>query len=153
MADDLAAANVNRSYQLAASSIAIFTFLLFFLYPKFVSGEANPWSFQTALVVMGVAMAVFVVFTGILGWIRQYLVLHTGNRVDAVLGAIRDYSGTYAPGLALFTTAFVAGTIVLLELGNRWSRDWNEAAVRQAGVYSYRATLRGGVGRVPLDPA
>jgi hypothetical protein len=31
MADDLAAANVNRSYQLAASSIAIFTFLLFFL--------------------------------------------------------------------------------------------------------------------------
>ena len=27
MADDLAAANVNRSYQLAASSIAIFTFL------------------------------------------------------------------------------------------------------------------------------
>ena len=32
MGDDLAAANVNRSYQLAASSIAIFTFLLFFLY-------------------------------------------------------------------------------------------------------------------------
>lgn len=29
MADELAAANVNRSYQLAASSIAIFTFLLF----------------------------------------------------------------------------------------------------------------------------
>jgi hypothetical protein len=28
MGDDLAAANVNRSYQLAASSIAIFTFLL-----------------------------------------------------------------------------------------------------------------------------
>ena len=30
MSDELAAANVNRSYQLAASSIAIFTFLLFF---------------------------------------------------------------------------------------------------------------------------
>ena len=29
MSDDLAAANVNRSYQLAASGIAIFTFLLF----------------------------------------------------------------------------------------------------------------------------
>ncbi|HEY0628494.1 MAG TPA: hypothetical protein VGD23_04115 [Sphingomicrobium sp.] len=55
MADELAAANVNRSYQLAASSIAIFTFLLFFLYPKFLSGEANPWSFQGAVVVMGVA--------------------------------------------------------------------------------------------------
>ena len=39
MGDDLAASNVNRSYSLAATSIAIFTFLLFFLYPRFVSGE------------------------------------------------------------------------------------------------------------------
>ena len=55
MADDLAAANVNRSYQLAASSIAIFTFLLLFLYPKFVSGEVHALPFQLTLVVMGVA--------------------------------------------------------------------------------------------------
>ena len=46
MADDLAAANVNRSYQLAASSIAIFTFLLFFLYPRFVSGDIDPCRFK-----------------------------------------------------------------------------------------------------------
>ena len=49
MADDVAGANVNRSYQLAASSIAIFTFLLFFLYPKFVSGEVDPLPFQATL--------------------------------------------------------------------------------------------------------
>lgn len=55
MADDLAAANVNRSYQLAASSIAIFTFLLLFLYPKFVSGEAAVLPFHATLIVMGVA--------------------------------------------------------------------------------------------------
>jgi hypothetical protein len=55
MADELAAANVNRSYQLAASSIAIFTFLLFFLYPKFASGQVDSFSFQAALIVMGVA--------------------------------------------------------------------------------------------------
>ena len=55
MADDLAAANVNRSYQLAASSIAIFTFLLLFLYPKFVSGEIHALPFQATLIVMGVA--------------------------------------------------------------------------------------------------
>jgi hypothetical protein len=40
MGDNLATANVNRSYSLAATSIAIFTFTLFFLYPRFVSGEA-----------------------------------------------------------------------------------------------------------------
>jgi hypothetical protein len=55
MADELAAANVNRAYQLAASSIAIFTFLLFFLYPKFASGDVGAWPFQTTLIVMGVA--------------------------------------------------------------------------------------------------
>jgi hypothetical protein len=38
MGDDLAAANVNRSYSLAAPSIAIFTFMLFFLYPRFENG-------------------------------------------------------------------------------------------------------------------
>jgi hypothetical protein len=30
--------NVNRSYSLAAPSIAIFTFMLFFLYPRFENG-------------------------------------------------------------------------------------------------------------------
>ena len=55
MDDDLAAANVNRSYQLAASSIAIFTFLLFFLYPRFASGEVDALPFQATLIVMGVA--------------------------------------------------------------------------------------------------
>lgn len=55
MADDLAAANVNRAYQLAASSIAIFTFLLFFLYPRFVSGDVDALPYQATLIVMGVA--------------------------------------------------------------------------------------------------
>ena len=55
MGDDLAAANVNRSYQLAASSIAIFTFLLFFLYPRFASGQVDAFPFQATLIVMGVA--------------------------------------------------------------------------------------------------
>ena len=55
MSDDLAAANVNRSYQLSASSIAIFTFLLLFLYPRFVSGEIDALPFQAMLIVMGVA--------------------------------------------------------------------------------------------------
>ncbi|GAB3344949.1 hypothetical protein [Lysobacter tyrosinilyticus] len=55
MSDDLAAANVNRSYQLAASSIAIFTFLLFFLYPKFASGQIDALWYQASLIVMGVA--------------------------------------------------------------------------------------------------
>jgi hypothetical protein len=60
MGDDLAASNVNRSYSLAATSIAIFTFMLLFLYPRFASGEINAVLFQVTLVVMGVATFSFV---------------------------------------------------------------------------------------------
>lgn len=60
MVDDLAASNVNRSYSLAATSVAIFTFVLFFLYPRFASGEVNGFLFQATLVVMAVATFSFV---------------------------------------------------------------------------------------------
>jgi hypothetical protein len=55
MTNDVAAANVNRAYQLAASCIAIFTFLLFFLYPRFVRGEVDALPYEATLIVMGVA--------------------------------------------------------------------------------------------------
>jgi subfamily B ATP-binding cassette protein HlyB/CyaB len=42
---------------------------------------------MSTLAVIAVALGVFLVFTALLGWTRQYLLLHTGNRVDAVLGA------------------------------------------------------------------
>jgi subfamily B ATP-binding cassette protein HlyB/CyaB len=42
---------------------------------------------QSTLVVIAVGMIIFGVFSAVLSWVRQYLVLHTGNRVDAVLGA------------------------------------------------------------------
>jgi hypothetical protein len=60
MGDELATSNVNRAYSLGATSIAIFLFMLFFLYPRFASGEVNPFLFQTTLVVMGVATFSFV---------------------------------------------------------------------------------------------
>jgi subfamily B ATP-binding cassette protein HlyB/CyaB len=42
---------------------------------------------HSTLIVVGVGLGVFMVFSALLTWVRQYLVLHTGNRVDAVLGA------------------------------------------------------------------
>lgn len=63
MGEDLASTNVNRTYSLAATSIAIFTFTLFFLYPRFMSGEADPRLFQATIVVMGLATFSFVFAT------------------------------------------------------------------------------------------
>ncbi|MBI4989778.1 MAG: peptidase domain-containing ABC transporter [Rhodocyclales bacterium] len=42
---------------------------------------------QSTLVVIAVALAMFMLFTSAMSWLRQYLVLHTGNRIDAVLGS------------------------------------------------------------------
>jgi subfamily B ATP-binding cassette protein HlyB/CyaB len=42
---------------------------------------------ESTLITIGIAMGLFIVLSGLMSWVRQYLVLHTGNRVDAVLGA------------------------------------------------------------------
>ena len=55
MREDLAAVNVTRTYTLAASNIAILTFMLFFLFPRFESAKINPVLFQATLIAMGVA--------------------------------------------------------------------------------------------------
>ncbi|HPY40650.1 MAG TPA: peptidase domain-containing ABC transporter, partial [Thiolinea sp.] len=40
----------------------------------------------STLIVIAVALGLFLTFNAAMGWVRQYLVLHTGNRMDAVLG-------------------------------------------------------------------
>lgn len=40
----------------------------------------------STLIVIGVALLIFLIFSNVMGWVRQYLVLHTGNRIDATLG-------------------------------------------------------------------
>jgi subfamily B ATP-binding cassette protein HlyB/CyaB len=42
---------------------------------------------ESTLMVIAIGMAVFMFFSAMLTWVRQYLVLHTGNRVDAVLAS------------------------------------------------------------------
>ena len=122
MADDLAAANVNRSYQLAASSIAIFTFQLFFLYPRFVSGDIDALPFQTALIVMGVATFSFA-FASFF-----YYGASLGGRIDDAERARYSRRGDHfwllgcillflAPSLILFT-------IKLLAVASVWFALW-----------------------------
>ncbi|MBP6700778.1 MAG: peptidase domain-containing ABC transporter [Halioglobus sp.] len=42
---------------------------------------------SSTLIVLGIALVMFMLFTSAMTWLRQYLVLHTGNRIDAVLGS------------------------------------------------------------------
>src|SRR5215467_1474222 len=122
MTDDLAAANVNRSYQLAASSIAIFTFVLFFLYPKFVSGDVGAWPFQATLIVMGVATFSFAFASlyyygaSLGGLIDDAGRLQYSRRGDRfwLLGCVLLF---LAPSLILFT-------VKLLAVASVWFALW-----------------------------
>lgn len=42
---------------------------------------------QSTLIVIAAALVMFMLFSAVMTWLRQYLVLHTGNRIDAVLGS------------------------------------------------------------------
>jgi NNP family nitrate/nitrite transporter-like MFS transporter len=66
-----------------------------------------------------------------------------GFFLPSILGAVRDLTGSYELGLFGCAAVFLAGTVVLLELGARWSMRWDTRALKQAGVYSYRQALFG----------
>src|SRR5687767_8286771 len=122
MGEDIAAANVNRSYVLGGTNIAIFTFMLFFLYPRFESGKINPWLFQFTLIAMGVAAFSFVFAT--LHYYRSSL----GGRISE---ADRTLYARRADRFWLlgYTTMFLAPSLVLFQIGLRvvasiWLAFW-----------------------------
>lgn len=122
MGDDLASANVNRTYSLGATSIAIFTFTMIFLYPRYVSGEANPLLFQLTLIVMAAStfslvFATFHYYTSSLpGRVDDAQRLTYARRGDRfwVIGSSLLF---LAPSLVLFT-------INLLLVGTVWLALW-----------------------------
>jgi len=67
MSLDIAEANVNRNITLAGTSVAIFTFLLFFLYPRYLSGDINTVLFQFTL-----AFIVSVIFCLVISALYYY---------------------------------------------------------------------------------
>ena len=122
MTDDLAAANVNRSYQLAASSIAIFTFLLFFLYPRFVSGDVDGLPYQATLIVMGVATFSFAFAS------FYYYGASLGDRIDDAArtqDARRgDRSWLLGCVLLFLAPSMVLFTVRLLAVASIWFALW-----------------------------
>jgi hypothetical protein len=122
MGDDLAPSNVNRSYSLAATSIAIFTFVLIFLYPRFASGEINAWLFQATLVVMGVATFSFV-FASFF-----YYCASLGSRIDEAERALYSRRGDRF-WLLGYTLLFLDPSLILfavglLAVGAAWFALW-----------------------------
>jgi len=122
MGDDLAASNVNRSYSLAATSIAIFTFMLIFLYPRFANGEVNPLLFQATLVVMGVATFSFVFAS------FYYYASSLGGRIDDAERARYSRRGdrfwVLGYTLLFLDPSLILFSVGLLVVGSAWFALW-----------------------------
>ena len=110
MGDDLAPSNVNRAYSLGATCIAIFMFMLFFLYPRFASGEINAVLFQATLVAMGVATFSFV-FASI-----YYYGSSLGSRLDDAERALYSRRGDRF-WLLGYTVLFLNPSLILFAIG------------------------------------
>ena len=122
MGDELAASNVNRSSSLAATSIAIFTFVMFFLYPRFRSDEINALLFQATVVVMGLATFSFV-FASL-----YYYGASAGGRIDEaerVLDRRRgDRFWLFGYTLLFLAPSLILFTVGLLVVGSAWLVLW-----------------------------
>jgi len=112
MGEDLASTNVNRTYTLAGTSIAIFTFTMFFLYPRFLSGEADPRLFQATIVVMGLATFSFVFAT--FSYYCASVCRESGDREHARYSRRGDCFW-----LLGYTLLFLAPTLILFTIGLR----------------------------------
>jgi hypothetical protein len=123
MSDDLAASNVNRSYSLAATSIAIFTFLLFFLYPRFEAGQINVVLFQGMSVVMSVAT-----FSFVFASFYYYCCCSLGSGMnDAERAAYRQRADRFwllGAILLFLVPSLVLFSIRLLVAGSAWFALW-----------------------------
>lgn len=108
--DELATSNVNRSYSLAGTSIAIFTFMLFFLYPRFASGQVDARLFQATLALMGVATFSFVFAS------FYYYCVSLGSPVDDS-ERVRFSARGDCFWLLGYTLMFLGPSLILFSLG------------------------------------
>jgi len=118
---------------LAASLVMQLVALATPLCTQVVIDKVIPHQSQSTLLVIVAALAIFLAFNAALGYARQYLLLHAGNRIDAVLG------------MRVFEH--------LLRLPPRYfeSRPTGTLIARLQGVETIREFLTGAAASVVLD--
>ena len=114
MSLDIANSNVNRNITLAGTSVAIFTFLLFFLYPRYSSGEINPILFQFTLAVI-VSVIFSLVISGLYHGTTLTLTLEP-ERATTIFGKAEAF-WLVGYSLLLLEPSLILFTVNLLAVG------------------------------------
>ncbi|HYS99110.1 MAG TPA: hypothetical protein VEO20_00420 [Thermoplasmata archaeon] len=110
MSNETANLDVSRVVTLVGTSIAIFTFLLFFLYPRFASNEIDPILFQVTLIVIGVA-----IFSLVYAGLYFYTLTLPYSRDPAESTAIQRRGDLF--WLVGYTVLLLEPTLILLTVG------------------------------------
>jgi subfamily B ATP-binding cassette protein HlyB/CyaB len=88
---------------------------------------------HSTLIAIAIGLAIFLIFSAVMGWMRQHLALHAGNRVDAVLGSQ------------------VLGHLLRLPLPYFERRPTGTTVARLQGVETIREFITGAAIAVALD--
>ncbi len=108
---------VNRGIGLAGTCLAIFTFILFFLYPRYASGEINPWLFQASLTAIVLAIFSFI-FSALYFYGAQGAREERQRRSWMRRGTVAFLTGTFLvsamPVLILFTVDVEPAALIAL---------------------------------------
>ena len=121
MPDDLASSNSNRAYSMAATSIAIFIFMLVFLFPRYEVNQLHPLLFQGALVVMGLAT-----FSSVLASVHYYgaSLDRLGDDQRRLYGRRGDLLWTIGYNLLFLAPVLILFAVGLLLVGAIWLTLW-----------------------------
>ena len=115
MSLDIANSNVNRNLTLAGTSIAIFTFLLFFLYPQYSRGEINPILFQITLAL--IVSVIFLLVISALYFYATTLTLTRGPEHGTPIFGKAEAFWLVGYSLLLLEPALILFTVNLFVLG------------------------------------
>lgn len=96
------------------------------LFTQVIIDKVIPHYTTSTLIVVAVALGAFVVFTAVMSWARTYLIVHTGNRIDAVVGS-RVFDHLFKLPLRYFETR-PTGVLVARVQGVETIRDFLSSA-------------------------
>ncbi len=132
---------MSRVATIVGTSIAIFTFLLFFLYPRYSSGEIDPILFQITLVVIGLAIFSLVFaglyfYTLLLPWSPSHRDALAARRTGDLFWLLGYTVLLLEPSLILFTVKLPVVAVA-------WLAMW--VAYLYLTLHEYRKATRAGI--------
>jgi hypothetical protein len=116
------ASRIDRCLTLGATSVAVFTFALFFLHPQVVHGKANAFLFHTAIVTMGVATLSFVFAA--LHYYGASLAVRVHDAKRARYGRMGDRAWLLGYSLLFLAPSLLFFAVHLGMVGTVWLTLW-----------------------------